>query len=425
MTTTFPEIVIPSKHDIIPIHSSDAAAFKRCRRYWNWNSPMRHNLVRRVDLFGINFPLWFGTGIHYCLENYYDPNTHPELLDLVETWKDWYDLQLNGGTVHEGLLQMFYDPAPKKITVEPDPNSATQFAPYEVWKVRGLLDLMPDISLVQFEQDAQEHYELGIGMMKFYTEYAAREDNFDVVMTEHTFSIPILDPHTGKVMRHIDPRDGEVKEVHYRGKQDGALVQLHDTEAYGVLEHKTAAKIGEEYMAKLEKDEQCTRYLWASSREAEIYGLPYNNTSYVLYNALRKNFPKPPTLLKSGKLSVNRNEEGTTAELFKAAVEHYNLEMWFEDDVKAQEYVNYLEDLGDKLFIERQLVTRSRHEIESCNERIYYESLDMLNDPYPYPNPTNDWLCRKCAFRIPCIMQDDGSDYETYIEDNYVKNPTR
>ena len=37
----------------------------------------------------------------------------------------------------------------------------------------------------------------------------------------------------------------------------------------------------------------------------------------IVYNALRKNFPKPPTVLQSGMLSVARQTEGTTAELFK------------------------------------------------------------------------------------------------------------
>ena len=69
---------IPSKMDIIPIHASDRGTFKKCRRNWDWSSPMRGNLVRRVDMQGVTMPLWFGTGVHYALAQYYNP-----ILDVI------------------------------------------------------------------------------------------------------------------------------------------------------------------------------------------------------------------------------------------------------------------------------------------------------------------------------------------------------
>ena len=89
---------IPGKHDIIPIHCSDVASFKRCRRYWAFSSPTRQNLRRRVDLYGISMPLWFGTGIHYALEMFYNPTLRR---DPVESWETWFDYQWNGGVVTE------------------------------------------------------------------------------------------------------------------------------------------------------------------------------------------------------------------------------------------------------------------------------------------------------------------------------------
>jgi hypothetical protein len=411
--TIFQVPQVPDKMEVIPIHSSDAMAFKRCRRYWDWASPMRHNLQKRADLWGVQFPLWFGTGIHWCLELYYDPRTGPDA-DPVASWKYWYNLQMKGGVIPADQLQMYYDPEPKLL---PDGE----------YKVRGLLDLLPDMVLMEFEAEAEEHYELGIGMMEFYKEFAPAHDDFDVVLTEHLFSVPILDPSTGKPMRHIDPRDGEVKEVHYRGKQDGALVRHRESGSYGLLENKTAARIGEEYMAKLEMDEQCTRYLWASSQEARLYDWPYDEATFVVYNALRKAFPKPPTVLKNGyALSVDRENESTTADLFRAALDNDEAtRIWFEGNEKAENYLAWLDEMGTDLFVQRDLVFRNKHEIESCNERIYYEALDMLSSPNIYPNPTNDWLCRKCQFRAPCLMKNDGSDFAQYIEDNYVGNPTR
>ena len=58
---------VPSKYDVIPIHASDAATFKRCRRRWEWSSPMNMNLTGKVSQMGVVWPLKFGTGIHYGL----------------------------------------------------------------------------------------------------------------------------------------------------------------------------------------------------------------------------------------------------------------------------------------------------------------------------------------------------------------------
>src|SRR5262245_66668156 len=81
---------IPNKVDIIPIHASDIASFKRCRRYWDWSSPTRGNLRRKVQFYGVNPNLWYGGGIHYALEQYYNPVLRR---DPVETFIAWFTLQ--------------------------------------------------------------------------------------------------------------------------------------------------------------------------------------------------------------------------------------------------------------------------------------------------------------------------------------------
>src|SRR6516164_542862 len=87
---------IPSKTDIIPIHASDRATFKRCRRRWDWSSPMRVNLVPRVDTGTVVMPLWFGSGIHWALSQYYDP-VLPR--DPVEVFQTWWEVQWRGGII--------------------------------------------------------------------------------------------------------------------------------------------------------------------------------------------------------------------------------------------------------------------------------------------------------------------------------------
>jgi hypothetical protein len=403
---------IPSKYDIIPIHASDRGAFRRCKRFWDWSSPMRRNLTPNVEMIPPNKNLWYGSGIHFALAQYYSPTLKR---DPVEAFLWWFDLQMHGGIVRAEEVDLTYDRNPKAIPAKVDEENP--IATY--YKVRGLYDLLPDSDYEIYE----EHRELGIGMLTFYKEYAEREDNFAVICEEHTFSVPILEP-SGEKLFAIDPRDGQAKEVHIRGTQD-AIIQDLETGQFGILEHKSAISIDENYHRKLEKDEQCTTYMFSAESEARIHDLEYERISFVLYNALRKAYPKPPTPIKSGLFSINRQTESTTIGMLRDYIRQNGLELVVDADEKLKNYVEYVEKQGDKQFIERTHVRRNRAEIESCGLRIYLEAMDMLTDPRIYPNPTGDWLCLNCAFRVPCIAADDGSDSEMILLDNFVKNWTR
>lgn len=407
---------IPSKYDIIPIHASDRGTFKRCRRKWNWSSPMRSNYVPRVDMQGISMPLWYGTGVHYSLAQYYSPTLRR---DPVETFNWWWQLQMHGGTVTEDQLDLSYDRHPVEVVTDM-PDIGGKLIGVGTYVVKGLYDLHPDPDSEIFD----EHYKLGIGMLEFYKEYAERNDNFAVICEEHTFSVPIVDSDDD-ILRAADPRDGSIKEVHIRGTQD-AIIQDLETGQFGILEHKTAIRIDEDYHRKLEKDEQCTTYMYAAEREAELYDLEYEHISFVLYNALRKAYPKPPTELKSGLFSVNRQTEATTIDMLQQFIDERGIQVIVDSDEKLTGYVEYVREAGDKQFIERNLVRRNRAEIKSCGDRIYMETVDMLNpNVLIYPNPTGDWSCLNCIFRLPCIATDDGSNAKMLLDDQFETNWTR
>lgn len=400
----------PDKLSIIPIHTSDRANFKRCRRRWNWTSPMRENLRPKVTLSGVIMPLWFGTGIHYALEQYYDPVLRR---DPVETFQTWYVLQWEGGVIPASDLRLTYDPSPEELGI----NSSDPSSPM-MYRVRGLTELHPDPDPTEFE----EHYELGVGMLTFYRQWAENNDNFSVIAAEHDFSVPLG-------LEGIDPRDGSTKPIHLRGRMD-AIVQDLDSGRYGIIDHKTAARIDEDYFRKLEKDEQCTAYMHAAEKEAELYDLPYKQIDFVIYNAIRKAYPKPPTMTTRGLPSLNRNSESCTAEMFMQCIVENNLQVWYDADEKAQGYYNYLVEQGDSVFIQRDIVRRNRAEIESADQRIRAEVADMLKIPLGisdslYPNPTGDYMCLNCPFRAPCIAFDDGSDWQAMINEGYEKNVDR
>lgn len=433
METDAPQIVtvpVPDKWDIIPLHTSDRATFKECRRKWFWSSPAQANLMRKQSVYGVYMPFWFGDGIHYALQYHY----HPILKEDAEVAFDtWYDLQWNGGIIKESELDQFKDRKP-----ELDGNGN--------WTIKGLKEVIPFPDEELFET----MHQVGLGMMKFYKEYSAREDDFTVIATEHTFSVPVLHPQTGEAVYMVDkrpmPEDWEpdltkenaygplikeldydmgyryVKQVHARGRQD-LIVQGNKTGNFVILDHKTTDwAIDEEYFAHTDLDEQCTTYAWAAEVEANLYDYPYKKIAGVVYQALRKSYPKPPTITTRGLPSLDRQKETTTARLFEQTIKDLGIESLFQTDEKMQAYYTYLVEMGDKQFVQRYDVPRNDVQKANAALRLYMEAQDMLNDPFIYPNPRKEWSCLKCHFRAPCLAVEAGYDYEGMLKDGYETN---
>jgi hypothetical protein len=416
---------IPNKWDIIPIHSSDRASFKRCRRYWDYNSPARRNLVLRADIHGVSLPLWFGTGIHWALEQYYQPGLSR---DPVESWKTWFDVQWRGGIVTEEWLPRVYDLKPQPIiNADVEGAQGKLGMPHSVstFRVRGLEDIIPSPDHDAFD----EHYTLGIEMMMFYKDYAEQHDDFEVLIAEHDFSVPVWDYEKNCVLKAIDtrlesPNYGKILEVHARGRMDG-ITTRPDNDRLSIIDHKTAASIGEDYFTKLETDEQCTNYLACAQIEAKYYNMPHAGKSFeeVTYNVLRKAYPKQPTELASGMFSVDRTKESTTYPILKKWIAQHLPGVALSE--KQQAYVDYVRDQGDEQFIIRKHVRRNQVQLGMAMQRLYLEALDMLQQPRIYPNISNDFRCLNCQFRAPCLAEEDGGDVEQLIRDNYYSNKDR
>ncbi len=399
---------IPDKYEIVPIHASDIASFMRCRRYWSWSSPARNNLRRKVGLFGINLNLWFGSGVHYALEHYYNPVLKR---DPVESFSTWFDMQWTGGFVPAGssLEEQTYDLEP----IHTDNGMIVQ----------GLRDLLPD----PFEDEFLDFRDLGIGMMTFYKDYAERNDDFEVIAAESQFSIPL--EFEAIDIREQSPNYQKKLEVHLRGKRDAILFYPERKDPrmqYGIHDYKTASKVDEDYFLKLENDAQCTTYVVASIKEAEMHDLPWTNVQDVLYSALRKVYPKPPTITTRGFPSLDRSKESTTAQMFSETVKELGLVDWFHNDEKAQGYYDYLLEEGDRVFIQRDHAIRNSHQIKVAYSELQMVAKEML-DPnvniYKHPSGMN--YCTRCAFRSPCLAHDDGSDWQGMLSDGYELNKDR
>lgn len=406
---------IPSKWDIIPIHASDISAFKGCRRRWDWSSPTRNNLRRNVRIFGLDPNLWFGSGIHYALEHFYNPVLSR---DPVEAFLYWFELQWNGGIVSEEQLDLTYDLHPTEIPPGEYVEGYEDY-PDPLFRVQGLQDLHPSPDREEF----MGYKELGIGMMTFYKDYAAREDDFIPVAAESQFSIPL--GFESIDVREESPNYGKKLEVHLRGKRDG-IIYFPSRQSFSLLENKTAARVDEDYFTKLENDPQSTTYCVATLAEAYIHDLPWKQIDGVLYNAMRKNYPKPPTITSRGYPSLDRSNEGTTAQLFMETIRDSEFfTLWYQDNEKAISYYEHLLAEGDKLFVQRDWARRNKYEIAAAEEEIIMVAKDMLDNPKIYKNPTGSFSCTRCQFRAPCLAKDDGSDWQGMLVGAYEQNRDR
>jgi hypothetical protein len=360
--------------------------------------------------------LWFGTGIHYALEQHYNPSLQR---DPIESFLTWYGVVYNGGTIPGQMLELSYDPKPELLI---DHSGGEK-----IYKVKGLNVLLPS----EDHSEIEEHRELGVKMLGFYKKYAERNDDFKALETEHSFSVPIWDFSADRIMKAIDTREdspnyGKELEVHYRGKID-APIYWENQDKYGVIDHKTTSRIDDDYFASLELDEQVTSYLWASEVEAKYYGLPWAGKQFdtAIYQALRKTYPKLPTMLRNGMFSIDRSKESVTWGTLKRVIELGDLQPIIDLDPKYQAYVEYVKNVGDEQFIIRKIVRRNRQQLISAGKRIWMEARDMLSEPLIYPSPTGDYYCLHCPFRVPCIATEDGINVAPMLNNDYISNKSR
>lgn len=357
----------------IIIRTSDRSAFKSCRRKWGFSSHLKMNLSPKA----LAAPLWFGSAIHYALEDYHGWNVfgHPR-----EAFK------------------------------------AYCIATAQNYK----RDLPPD---------AQEHYELGKAMMDYLVDYwLARyprkkdktywcEDPETGVMTpqvEVNFEIPLpIDPIATPLLYSLMRACG-ADCVLYRGTIDRVVI-----DDFGHLwcdEYKTAKVFQNTHY---QTDSQITTYTWAMGL---IYDVPVEG---VIYEQFIKKTPKQPKLLATGGISVAQHQN-TSYPLYREA-----LESMYGDIMKApsknQAYMNQLmssETEDRDRYIIRERIARSPQQCGSEAIKIMLELEDMINPNLPlYPNPTRD-CSRMCSFMTPCINMDDGSDWEALIADLYMPRDT-
>lgn len=349
----------------VVIRTSDRIAFKQCRRKWNWSSHLKNNLGP-IYLPG---PLWFGSAIHYALEDYHGYNVfgHPKLA----------------------------------------------FQAYCIATAKNHQRELP--------QEAGDLFHLGGAMMDYYVDrwlpyktndktYWAENQNTGVLepQVEVNFEIPVY-PHECNeiIQRHCAAQGIEV--ILYRGTFDGIC-----EDEYGQLwvkEYKTAKRA--EHL-HYQTDPQISTYVWAASH---VYNKPIAGVIYLQYV---KTEPVKPRMLAKGGLSTAKNMI-TSGTLYKQALENLYGEVRKapKENVDYLAYLYSVETPDRDRYIQRVQVHRSQIQSETEAQKILLELEDMLNPELPlYPNPTRD-CSRMCGFLSPCVSFDDGSDWYSELHDAF------
>jgi hypothetical protein len=208
------------------VRTSERKAFRTCPQAWWWQ--YREGLTPKGRPAGA---LWFGTGVHFALAEWYQPGLRRGVRPAT-TFNKWV-----GKETHE------------LIAAGKDKFGETEY------------------------EDARV---LGVSMLQGYIEKYGKDESLETIAVEQPFQIDILDEDGNYVCTAV-------------GTLDGVTYDNLDGFIY-LWEHKTAAQIS---TAFLSLDDQAGTYFAVSSIVLREQGLLAKDERIagVLYNYLRKGKP--------------------------------------------------------------------------------------------------------------------------------------
>lgn len=212
------------------LRTSERGAFKRCPQRWYWS--FRMGLVPK----GMpKQPLWFGTGVHLAMAEWYIPGRQRGR-DPRETWAEYCkDAQME--TV--------------RISNDYDPDAQATYV------------------------DARE---LGDAMFARYLDKYGDDTNWDVLAPEQVFAVVIEDPDY--------PGEGVVT---YVGTFDGVYRNIKTGKLW-LMEHKSASQIDTGHLVL---DDQAGSYVSVANPLLRANGVidPNEQIGGIMYNFLAKRKP--------------------------------------------------------------------------------------------------------------------------------------
>lgn len=349
------------------VSSSDRAAFKRCRRQWDFTAATRRSL-RPVRAPAPDLD----RAMRDALAVYYFPGM----------W-DW-DSAIVLPLVAKGL-----DNAVARQRAEHDgavPSSADE----TVWEALR---------------------EQGRALLDRYVDWAPTVDRFSPIRVATDFDALVADP--------AEPECGLVgphgPAIHYIGRIDLLAIDEHDR--YWIVRHRVSDRpFPRTEQLLLDEEEVAACWAWERFYEGmEVAGTIYNELSTSDPRAGSPRRPVPRPLVDHPRGGIPQNEPSGGGRGVSSLRRTY---------VKGREEESVdrvRQTQGDGF--RRTIIRRSRREVGEAGGRIADEAIDMVReDIRPYPNPVAEH-CAECAFVTPCLTANEGCDVESILSQHYRRRP--
>lgn len=341
----------------VSIHTSDRILYKRCRRKWDYESFLHQNLEPK----GISPALWFGTGMHFALEDYHGYNKFGNPVEAFEAYYKCFnrDTELNMDCETLGML-----------------------AP---------------------------------GMLNYYVnEWLPRRKPFKTLWLDGEPQVEVeIVLNLPQISKELNLNLNLGRDVVYSMRLDRVVED--DLGRLWIEDYKTAKQFD---VNKLETDPQVSAYCWG----AEIYyGKPIEG---MLYLQMKKELVDDPRILKNGDISSDKSQNTNFYRYQEMLKFKYGLGPIPDKNQECLDYLIAQEsELGDSI-IRYDLIRRNEYSRKKEYDFIAMEIPEMLNPNLPiYINPTSNCY-RDCSFRTVCLAQNDNLDFNFILQENFQPKRT-
>ena len=370
------------------LHTHDRICFKRCRRKWSLSSPFGRHLQPKASVKGANPNLWFGSGFHWAMEDYFGYNKFGGMVPAFEAYVESFEVEELPESIDTLLalgiemLTYFQEWADK----------------HKSWKIVWL----NDAPLVEVP------FSLVLEELCYY-DYCGDRYFIDAEKDEWV-GAAYKQCYTEEELKAFG---AEYQEIVFHGKLD-AIVE--DTQGdWWVLDYKTAKAIDTK---KLPLDPQISNYCWAAEQALD------HKIAGMLYIQVSKNPPSPPKELLKG-ISTDKRQRTTHALYRQSLIDYYgSVQKAPAANVSFLNDLAYEETENGNAFVRYDWVTRTTEAKENTYKHIIAEGKEMLHPQLAiYHNPTKDcsW---DCPFKDICLAMEEGVDWEIYLEEFEVRHET-